>query len=90
MSVSVVKWALKCYFKTGLKNCEPRQTDEAVLVFHLEDFKVVLRFFYQVSDGKVHSLSVPEGHKRKTRDHHVQQLSPRHAGLVRPQLRWSD
>lgn len=39
-----------------------RQT--GVVVSHLEDFKVVLRFFYQVSDGKVHSLSVPEQHKR--------------------------
>lgn len=35
-----------------------------MVVSHLEDFEVVLRFFYQVSDGKVHSLSVPEQHER--------------------------
>lgn len=31
---------------------------------HLEDFEVVLRFFYQLSDGKVHSLSVPAQRER--------------------------
>lgn len=36
-------------------------------VSHLEDFEVVLRFFYQLSDGKVHSLSVPEEHERNQR-----------------------
>lgn len=30
-----------------------------VSVTHLKDFEVVLRFFYQLSDGKVHPLSVP-------------------------------
>lgn len=38
---------------------------------HLEDFEVVLRFFYQVSDGKVHSLSVPGQHEKKTENMRV-------------------
>lgn len=42
-----------------------RETGGFVFVSHLEDFEVVLRFFYQVSDGKVHSLPVPEQHERK-------------------------
>lgn len=36
------------------------------LVTHLEDFEVVLRFFNQVSDCKVHSLSVTKS--RETRE----------------------
>lgn len=32
---------------------------------HLEHFKVILWFFYQVFDGEVHSLSVP-GKKEKS------------------------
>lgn len=30
---------------------------------HLEDLKVILGFFYQMSDGKVHPLSAPEEHE---------------------------
>lgn len=33
---------------------------------HLEYFEVVLRFFYQVFDGKMHSLSVPKTNKTTT------------------------
>lgn len=45
-----------------------RQT--GVAESHLKDFEVVLRFFYQVSDGKVHPLSVPGKHEtnQKTSD----------------------
>lgn len=35
---------------------------------HLKDFEVVLRFFYQVSDGKVHPLSVPAQRQKKASD----------------------
>lgn len=48
-----------------------------VAVSHLEDFEVVLRFFYQLSDGKVHSLSVPEEHERNQRTSAAEQGSSR-------------
>ena len=34
---------------------------------HLEDLKVILRLFYQVFDGKIHPLSVPETHTNTRR-----------------------
>lgn len=56
--------------KQGFKSHCVGQRLTGVVVSHLEDFEVVLRFFYQVSDGKVHSLSVPEQHERKQREKH--------------------
>lgn len=57
-------WML-CYKHKRFHSVGERQM--GVAVSHLEDFEVVLRFFYQLSDGKVHSLSVPEEHERNQR-----------------------
>lgn len=35
-------------------------------VSHLEDLEVVLGFFYQLSDGKVHPLSAPAQREQRT------------------------
>lgn len=56
--------------------------DLDVVTSHLEDFEVVLRFFYQVSDGKVHSLPVPVQHKRESRKSQVLQQQHRHTAVL--------
>lgn len=55
--LDVVRWTKK----------KRRERRKSVAVSHLEDFEVILRFFYQLSDGKVHSLSVPEEHETNQR-----------------------